>query len=196
MEFVRQILMKLKTSSHEGLLMKVFSQSLMWLSKHCSGHYVTTQHAQACTLISWGCVHLRWCGSLEDYTLWSLVNGGWGISSENSHRWMPLDLTDDKSKLVQVMAWCRQATSHYLSQCWPRSMSPNGITGPQWVKLSIPEMSLKITNLELQPYLPGANELIFPQIDITLFVWFQVLLYLVCADTRPKMLSAGIWSNR
>ena len=23
-------------------------------------------------------------------------------------------LTDDKSTLVQVMAWCRQATSHYL----------------------------------------------------------------------------------
>ena len=33
---------------------------------------------------------------------------------------MPLYLTDDKSTLVQVMAWCRQATSHYLSQCWPR----------------------------------------------------------------------------
>ena len=31
------------------------------------------------------------------------------------------------------MAWCRQATSHYLSQCWPRSMSPNGVTRPQWV---------------------------------------------------------------
>ena len=29
---------------------------------------------------------------------------------------MPLDLTDDKWTLVQVMAWCRQATSHYLSQ--------------------------------------------------------------------------------
>ena len=68
MEFVRQILMKLKTSSNEGLLLiKVFSHSLMWLSKHCSGHYLTTQ---ACTLISWGCVHLRWCGSLEDDTLW------------------------------------------------------------------------------------------------------------------------------
>ena len=66
MEFVRQILMKLKTASHEGLLMKVFSQSLMWLSKHCSGHYVITQ---ACTLISWGCVYLWWCGSLEDYTI-------------------------------------------------------------------------------------------------------------------------------
>ena len=47
---------------------------------------------------------------------------------------MPLDLTDDKSTLVQVMAWCRQATSHYLSQCWPRSMSPNGVTRPQCVK--------------------------------------------------------------
>ena len=32
------------------------------------------------------------------------------------------------------MAWCRQATSHYLSQCWPRSLSPYGFTRPQWVK--------------------------------------------------------------
>ena len=31
------------------------------------------------------------------------------------------------------MAWCRQATSHYLSQCWPRSMSPYGVIRPQWV---------------------------------------------------------------
>ena len=31
------------------------------------------------------------------------------------------------------MAWCRQATSHYLSQCWPRSVSPYGVTRPQWV---------------------------------------------------------------
>ena len=43
--------------------------------------------------------------------------------------------TDDKSTLVQVIAWCRQATSHYLSQCWPRSMSPDGFSRPQWVKL-------------------------------------------------------------
>ena len=53
-------------------------------------------------------------------------------------RWMPLDLTDDKSTLVQVMAWCHQATSHYLSQCWPRSMSPNGVTRPQWVNSLAP----------------------------------------------------------
>ena len=49
---------------------------------------------------------------------------------------MSLILADDKSTWVQVMAWCSQATSHYLSQCWPRSMLPNGITitRPQWVK--------------------------------------------------------------
>ena len=28
------------------------------------------------------------------------------------------DPADDKSTLVQVIAWCRQATSHYLNQCW------------------------------------------------------------------------------
>ena len=61
------------------------------------------------------------------------VTDGWGISCKIALRWMPLDLPDDKSTLVQVMAWCRQATSHYLSQCWPRFMSPYGVTRPQWV---------------------------------------------------------------
>ena len=30
--------------------------------------------------------------------------------------WMPQDFTDDKSTVVQAMAWCRQATCLYLSQ--------------------------------------------------------------------------------
>ena len=36
---------------------------------------------------------------------------------------MPQSPTDDKSIFVQVMAWWRQATSHYLSQCWPKPLS-------------------------------------------------------------------------
>ena len=56
------------------------------------------------------------------------------ISCEIALRWMPQDFTDDKSTLVQVMAWCRQATSHYLGQCWPPSISPYGVARPQWVK--------------------------------------------------------------
>ena len=47
---------------------------------------------------------------------------------------MSVDLTDDKSTLFQVMAWCYQRTSLYLSLCWPRSMSPYGIIRPQCVK--------------------------------------------------------------
>ena len=40
---------------------------------------------------------------------------------------------DSRSTMVQVMVWCRKATSHYLRQCWPRYMSTYGITRPQWV---------------------------------------------------------------
>ena len=39
----------------------------------------------------------------------------------------------DESILVQVIAWCCQAPSHYLSQCWPRFISPDGVTRPHWV---------------------------------------------------------------
>ena len=62
-----------------------------------------------------------------------LVVNGWGISCETALIWVSLDHPYDKSTLVQVMAWCRQATSHYLSQCWPRSLSPYGVTLPQWI---------------------------------------------------------------
>ena len=40
---------------------------------------------------------------------------------------------DDKSTLVPAMAWCCQAKSHYLSQCWPRFVSGYVITRPLWV---------------------------------------------------------------
>ena len=52
-------------------------------------------------------------------------------------RRMPQHLTDHLSTLVQVMAWCHQATSHYLSQCWPRSMLPFDVTRPQWVNIHL-----------------------------------------------------------
>ena len=42
----------------------------------------------------------------------------------NCLRWMSKNLTDEESILVQVMTWCPQATCHYLSQCWSRSVSP------------------------------------------------------------------------
>ena len=63
----------------------------------------------------------------------NLLTGIFTSSKDNDLRWMPRELTDDKPTLVQAIAWCHQATSSYLSQCWPRFRSPYGITGPQWV---------------------------------------------------------------
>ena len=60
-----------------------------------------------------------------------LVIDGWGISREIALIWMSLDFTDDQPTLAEVMAWCHQETSHYQSQCWPRSLSPCGVTRPQ-----------------------------------------------------------------
>ena len=76
----------------------------------------------------------------------SVIDGGWGISWELVLRWMSLDLTDDKSTLVQVMAWCRQATSHYLSQWWHRSLSPYGVTRPRRYNISCVFVSDTLSN--------------------------------------------------
>ena len=55
------------------------------------------------------------------------------------------------STLVQVMSCCLMATSHYQNQCC-------GIQIWAMLNTSIPDMSLKITNLRLWQHLPGANE--------------------------------------
>ena len=66
---------------------------------------------------------------------------GWGISCEIALIWMSLDFADDQSTLAQVMAWCCQATSHYLSQCWPRSLLPYDVARLQWVKVLLTRRS-------------------------------------------------------
>ena len=48
------------------------------------------------------------------------LNSLWPSDARWRHR--------SESTLVQVMAWCHQATSHYLNQCWPNFMTPYGIT--------------------------------------------------------------------
>ena len=48
------------------------------------------------------------------------------------------DLIHDKSTLVEVIVWCRQAASHYLYQWWAVSMTPCGTTGSQCNLTKIP----------------------------------------------------------
>ena len=45
-----------------------------------------------------------------------------GICYGIALRWMPWDLINGKLTLAQVMDWCCQVTSYYISQSWPRSM--------------------------------------------------------------------------
>ena len=70
---------------------------------------------------------------LVNFKLISMINI-LSIFCEIAIKSMPRYLTDHGSALVQVMTWCCQATSHYLSQCWPRSMSPHCVSRPHWVK--------------------------------------------------------------
>ena len=72
-----------------------------------------------------------------------LVIDGWGISFEIAIIWMSLDFTNDQSTLVQVMPWCCQATSHYLSQCWYRSRLHMVSLGPWeiWMKIRYRKIS-------------------------------------------------------
>ena len=59
----------------------------------------------------------------------------WIISCEIALRWMSQDLTDDWSTSVQVMALWLSAPSHYPKQCSGGSLTPYGITRPQWVNI-------------------------------------------------------------
>ena len=56
-------------------------------------------------------------------------------------------ITNEKSLLLQAMAWCGQATSHYLDQCWPRGLMLNGVIELQPLLSSL----FFLTNYEKRP---------------------------------------------
>ena len=63
---------------------------------------------------------------LAIFKLMSMINI-FGVSCKvNAPHWWLVNV-DSGNGLVP------SGNSHYLSQCWPRSMSPHGVTTPQWV---------------------------------------------------------------
>ena len=46
----------------------------------------------------------------------------WALAVKIALGWMPQQITIERSTLVQVMDCCLMVSSHYLIQCWPRSM--------------------------------------------------------------------------
>ena len=114
---------------------------------------------------------------------------GWGITLS----WISLDLTanltDNKSKLVQVMAWCCQTTSHYLIQCWPRPMSPQwdencvcgwllkksiqaGVKKEHWLKKTEKKITISSTDMA------------YSQCVQSLPIWLQICSLKVLFDIK------------
>ena len=92
----------------------------------------------ACAVMHGGIANPRWPGkrfpTTRNFTY--LARGPWPLADvaiiltvcivriefpctfcEIALRCMPQNSTDDMSTMVQIMAWCRQATNHYPSQC-------------------------------------------------------------------------------
>ena len=80
--------------------------------------HLTIESSSICSVNSLAPGKFEWNFRYLIFQIISVIDG-WGISCELALRWTSLNLTDDKSTLVLVMVWCHQATSLYLSQCWP-----------------------------------------------------------------------------
>ena len=61
-------------------------------------------------------------------------------------RWIliPSGLLDKKSTLVQVMVLPEQATNYYVNQCWPRCLTPCGVSRPLWMNTLRPRQMVAI----------------------------------------------------
>ena len=77
------------------------------------------------------------CGSIFKSIIFKclLQSSSLDTRCEIAFGWMPQNITVDWSKLIEVMVWCRQTTNHCLNRCWPRFLSPYGITRPQRVNI-------------------------------------------------------------
>ena len=112
-------------------------------------------------------------------------NSSLGACCEISLRRLALNLGNVKSTLIQVMAWCRQATSHCLNQCWPRSLTSYGVTRPQWVNslssTTISKTTKQITSIHsyscfLSSWLTIAKSL--PDLSYSFFFYFFVTIFM------------------
>ena len=71
----------------------------------------------------------------------TLVVDGCSISCEIALRWTSLDLTDDES-IGSGSGLVPSGSKPLPEPCWPRFMSPYGVTRPQWVNYVF-ELSMK-----------------------------------------------------
>ena len=106
------------------------------------------------------------------------------------------------------MAWCRQATSHYLSQCWLRSMSPLGHNGLSHILTAIPLLShlssiYTYTYRDQSGYAPSQCETslqcnvshwLGAYLDWSLHIHLKIFL-LTCSFSMIRICSAKDWMS-
>ena len=137
--------------------------------KHPTAHEVTTEKVSKGFTLNhyhigpWE-IWMKFCiyNFQTDFSDWWLGHLFWNSPNMN--------LTGLHSTLAQVMAWCWQATSHYLSQCWPRSLLPYGVTRPEWVKNYNNIIQTKQITTKLCTYVVGSilyKGAYFPDILVT-----------------------------
>ena len=79
-----------------------------------------------------------------------LSKQSWGWWFETPSR--PLWRHCNEFLLFQVKVWCRQTTSHYLNQYWPRCMSPYGVNDQFAIAIESITMYLVILQSNLECY--------------------------------------------
>ena len=130
---------KLWVSAYDGM-------SVHWF--YVKHSLVPDSHNVALLSKYWVMTWLAICPQSQDLTYWPLGDVAiifrsvimnhvlWikcmNIGCEIALIWMWENRFAHKLALVQRGAWCCQATSHCLIQCWPRLKSPYDITRPQW----------------------------------------------------------------
>ena len=137
----------LRLKFHWSLFLRVLLTILQRWFRYWRGTIQETSHY----LNQWWLVNQHIYGSLglNELTYWGLNEIGWHFADKSYmhfidwkhlklywcfNKCVPGDVIGDKSTLVEVMAWCHQAPSHCLYQCWHRFIMPYGITKTQWVK--------------------------------------------------------------
>ena len=104
-----------------------------WLCYTDTWVYISVYFILLCCLTHW---LLGNCARNFKNIIFKLImqDSNLGTHCEIILRWMPQNFINEESTSVQVVAHCLITPSHYLSQCWPRSMFLYGINRPQWVK--------------------------------------------------------------
>ena len=102
----------------------------------------TTDLQHSCVTVQWDLCPIEPIVMLCPGDIWMIfeisnvlisVYDNWGISRELALWWLSRDFPGDKSTLIKVIVWCRQATTHYPCQCWHISMLSYGVTRPRRV---------------------------------------------------------------